>query len=65
MISPAARRVTTWSIFLGPSPTDKNRKNYSLNIQMAPEGGSVSDPARLIGGWISYNVKFVAKLLAR
>ena len=23
------------SIFLGPSPTDKNRKNYSLNIQMA------------------------------
>lgn len=41
------------SIFLGPSPTDKNRKNYSLNIQMAPEGGSVSDPARLIGGWIS------------
>ena len=46
------------SIFLGPNPTDKNRKNYSLNIQMAPEGGSVSDPARLIGGWISYNVKF-------
>lgn len=44
------------SIFLGPSGTDK--KNYSLNIQMAPEGGSVSDPARLIGGWISYNVKF-------
>lgn len=24
------------SIFLGPSPTDKNRKNYSMNIQMAP-----------------------------
>jgi len=47
------------SIFLGPNPADKNKKNYSLNIQMAPEGGSVSDPARLIGGWISYNVKFV------
>ncbi len=46
------------SIFLGPNPTDKNKKNYSLNIQMAPEGGSVSDPARVIGGWISYNVKF-------
>ena len=46
------------SIFLGPNPADKNKKNYSLNIQMAPEGGSVSDPARLIGGWISYNVKF-------
>jgi hypothetical protein len=46
------------SIFLGPNPADKNKKNYSLNIQMAPEGGSASDPARLIGGWISYNVKF-------
>jgi hypothetical protein len=46
------------SIFLGPNPVDKNKKNYSMNIQMAPEGGSVSDPARLIGGWISYNVKF-------
>ena len=40
------------SIFLGPNPVDKNKKNYSLNIQMAPEGGSVSDPARLIGGWM-------------
>ena len=47
------------SIFLGPNPADKSKKNYSLNIQMAPEGGSVSDPARLIGGWISYNVRFV------
>ena len=46
------------SIFLGPNPADKNKKNYSLSIQTAPEGGSVSDPARLIGGWISYNVKF-------
>jgi len=46
------------SIFLGPNPSGGNKKNYSLNIQMAPEGGSVSDPARMIGGWISYNVKF-------
>lgn len=46
------------SIFLGPNPTDKNKRNYQLNIQMAPEGGSVSDPARLIGGWISYNCRF-------
>lgn len=30
------------SIFLGPNPAQGNRKNYSLNIQMAPEGGSVN-----------------------
>jgi hypothetical protein len=31
-------------------------------IQEAPAQGSVSDPARQIGGWVSYNVKYTNTL---
>jgi hypothetical protein len=37
-----------FSVFLGPG-TDGN-KNYNLNIKIADPGGSVSDPAGVIGG---------------
>jgi hypothetical protein len=40
----------------GKNPND-NSKNYKLFIQSAPEQGSSSDPARQIGGWVSYNVE--------
>lgn len=49
-----------FSVFLGPTP--EGGKNYKLNVQMAPESGSVSDPGRLIGGWVSYNVRFTNTL---
>jgi len=49
-----------FSIFLGKSETGD--KNYKLFIQSAPENGSVSDPARQIGGWVSYNVRFTNTL---
>ena len=45
-----------FSIFLGKNP-ETGEKNYRLLIQEAPAQGSVSDPARQIGGWVSYNVK--------
>ena len=38
-----------FSVFLGKNPEDGS-KNYKLFIQSAPEQGSVSDPARQIGG---------------
>ena len=38
-----------FSVFLGKNPNDGS-KNYKLFIQSAPEQGSVSDPARQIGG---------------
>ena len=50
-----------FSIFLGKNPTS-GEKNYRLMIQEAPQGGSVSDPARQIGGWVSYNVKYTNTL---
>lgn len=49
-----------FSVFLGKS--EAGDKNYRLFIQNAPENGSVSDPARQIGGWCSYNVKFTNTL---
>lgn len=39
-----------FSIFLGKAPDGD--KNYKLFIQSAPENGSVSDPARQIGGFL-------------
>ena len=50
-----------FSVFLGQNPEDGGR-NYKLYIQQAPESGTVSDPARLIGGWVSYNVRYTATL---
>lgn len=50
-----------FSVFLGKNP-ESGEKNYRLFIQNAPENGSVSDPARQIGGWCSYNVKFTNTL---
>jgi hypothetical protein len=44
-----------FSVFLGKNP-ESGEKNYRLMIQEAPAQGSVSDPARQIGGWVSYNV---------
>jgi hypothetical protein len=41
-----------FSIFLGKNP-ESDQKNYKLNIQLAPEAGSVSDPARMIGGYLA------------
>jgi hypothetical protein len=41
-----------FSVFLGKNPNDGS-KNYKLFIQSAPEQGSVSDPARQIGGYQS------------
>lgn len=41
-----------FSVFLGKAP-NSDEKNYRLMIQEAPAQGSVSDPARQIGGWVS------------
>ncbi len=49
-----------FSIFLGEN--GEGDKNYKLNVQVAPENGSVSDPVRTIGGWVSYNTKFTNTL---
>lgn len=46
-----------FSVFLGKNP-ESGEKNYKLMIQEAPQQGSVSDPARQIGGWVSYNVRY-------
>lgn len=37
------------------NPCPNGQSNKSV-IQSAPDQGSVSDPARQIGGWVSYNV---------
>jgi len=50
-----------FSVFLGRNP-ESGEKNYRLLIQEAPQQGSVSDPARQIGGWVSYNVKYTNTL---
>jgi len=50
-----------FSVFLGKNP-ETGSKNYRLLIQEAPATGSVSDPARQIGGWVSYNVKYTNTL---
>lgn len=50
-----------FSVFLGKNP-ENGEKNYHLMVQEAPQSGSVSDPARQIGGWVSYNVKFTNTL---
>jgi N4-gp56 family major capsid protein len=50
-----------FSVFLGKNP-ESGDKNYRLLIQEAPAQGSVSDPARQIGGWVSYNVKYTTTL---
>jgi N4-gp56 family major capsid protein len=50
-----------FSVFLGRNP-ETGEKNYRLMIQEAPAQGSVSDPARQIGGWVSYNVKYTNTL---
>lgn len=50
-----------FSVFLGKNP-ESGEKNYRLMIQEAPASGSVSDPARQIGGWVSYNVKYTNTL---
>ena len=50
-----------FSVFLGKNP-ESGEKNYKLYVQMAPENGSVSDPARVIGGWVSYNTRFTNTL---
>lgn len=41
-----------FSVFLGKNP-EAGSKNYRMFIQQAPENGSVSDPARQIGGYIN------------
>ena len=46
-----------FAVFLGKNP-DSGERNYRMLIQEAPSNGSTSDPARMIGGWVSYNVKF-------
>ena len=48
-------------MFLGKNP-DSGERNYKLFIQEAPSNGSTSDPARMIGGWVSYNVKYTNTL---
>lgn len=50
-----------FSVFLGKNPKT-GEKNYSLNIQVAPAGGSSADPARQIGGWVSYNTRYTTTL---
>ena len=50
-----------FSVFLGKNP-ESGEKNYRLLVQEAPAQGSVSDPARQIGGWVSYNVKYTNTL---
>lgn len=41
-----------FSVFLGKNP-ENGEKNYHLMVQEAPQNGSVSDPARQIGGWVN------------
>jgi N4-gp56 family major capsid protein len=50
-----------FSVFLGKNPQN-GTKNYKLMIQNAPANGSSSDPARQVGGWVSYNVKYTNTL---
>ncbi len=50
-----------FSVFLGKNP-ESGEKNYRLMVQEAPAQGSVSDPARQIGGWVSYNVRYTNTL---
>lgn len=50
-----------FSVFLGKNP-ESGEKNYRLMVQEAPAMGSVSDPARQIGGWVSYNVRYTNTL---
>jgi len=50
-----------FSVFLGKNP-ESGEKNYRILVQEAPAQGSVSDPARQIGGWVSYNVRFTNTL---
>lgn len=50
-----------FSVFLGANP-ESGERNYRLMIQEAPKTGSVSDPARQIGGWVSYNVRYTNTL---
>lgn len=50
-----------FAISLGKALSDKG-DNYKMNVQFAPENGTVSDPARVIGGWVSYNTKFTTTL---
>jgi hypothetical protein len=50
-----------FSVFLGKNP-ESGEKNYRLMVQEAPQSGSVSDPARQIGGWVSYNVRYTNTL---
>jgi len=50
-----------FSVFLGKNP-ESGEKNYKLMIQESPAQGSVSDPARQIGGWVSYNVRYTNTL---
>lgn len=50
-----------FSVFLGKNP-EAGEKNYKLLVQEAPQQGSVSDPARQIGGWVSYNVRYTNTL---
>lgn len=50
-----------FSVFLGKNP-ESGEKNYKLMIQAAPAQGSVSDPARQIGGWCAYNVRYTNTL---
>lgn len=50
-----------FSVFLGKNP-ESGEKNYKLMVQEAPPQGSVSDPARQIGGWVSYNLKYTNTL---
>lgn len=37
-------------------------QSFKLMVQEAPSNGSVSDPARQIGGWCSYNQRFTSCL---
>jgi len=50
-----------FAVFLGKNP-DNGERNYKLMIQESPANGSTSDPARMIGGWVSYNIKFTTCL---
>jgi N4-gp56 family major capsid protein len=50
-----------FSVFLGENPAN-GKENYKLLVQVAPKDGSVSDPARVIGGWVSYNVRYTNTL---
>lgn len=49
-----------FSVFLGKNAAGD--KNFKLMVQEAPQNGSVSDPARQIGGWVSYNVRYTNTL---